>query len=34
MTYKEWEDKFVVDDESKQDYIVKAYTPGQNIIKE
>ena len=34
MTYKEWEDKFVVDDESKRDYIVKAYTPGQNIIKE
>lgn len=34
MTYKEWEDRFVVDDESKRDYIVKAYTPGQNIIKE
>ena len=34
MTYKEWEDKFVVDDESKRDYIVKAYTPEQNIIKE
>ena len=29
MTYKEWEDRFVVDDESKRDYIVKAYTPGQ-----
>lgn len=34
MTYKEWESKFVVDEESKRDYIVKAYTPGQNIIKE